>query len=292
VTGREFSEVDIDLLADYVGGALDGTPEEATVARRVADDPEWAEAYAALSAATSSIQADLAAWGATPEPMPTEVADRITTALEQQPSRPALSVVHDVNGPRRSVSRPRRRWPAWATPAAVAAGLVAFAGLGIGLSNSSSNDDAGSSSADAPAVARDNAAGGSAQEAAPQEVVVSGRDYRAATLGTAQPPLADAQALNSPMTTFEGDRAQMAASAQLRRLTTPAALSECLEAIARDHNRGATTVQVVDLASFDGSPAVVVFFTDGSGARWVWASGPNCGQAAWGADTRGKAQIG
>ena len=31
MTGAEFSEVDIDLLADYVGGALDGTPDEAVV---------------------------------------------------------------------------------------------------------------------------------------------------------------------------------------------------------------------------------------------------------------------
>ena len=28
MTGAEFSGVDIDLLADYIGGALEGTPDE------------------------------------------------------------------------------------------------------------------------------------------------------------------------------------------------------------------------------------------------------------------------
>ncbi|BCB85941.1 hypothetical protein Psuf_032540 [Phytohabitans suffuscus] len=63
MTGQEFSEVDFDLLADYVGGALDGTPEETVVARRVAEEPAWAEAHAALVEATGSVRASLAAWG-------------------------------------------------------------------------------------------------------------------------------------------------------------------------------------------------------------------------------------
>ncbi|GAA4678072.1 hypothetical protein [Phytohabitans rumicis] len=296
MTGREFSQVDIDLLADYVGGVLDGTPDEAVVARRVADDPTWAEAYATLSASASTIQADLAAWGATPEPMPADVADRIATALEQEPTRPALSVVPDADGPRRSVSRLRRRWPAWATPVAVAASLAAFAGLGIGLADSSSTDDAGSgTAAEAPAAARDNAAGG-AELATPQALVASGKDYRAGTLAAAQPPPDGDRAMSAQSATTEEDSGssglKSTAAAALQRLTAQTALSACLDAIAREHNNGAATVQVVDFATFDGSPAVIVFFTDGTGARWVWASGPNCGQAAWGADTRGNAKIG
>ena len=39
MTAGEFREVDLDLLADYVGGALDGTPDEARVAQLVADGP-------------------------------------------------------------------------------------------------------------------------------------------------------------------------------------------------------------------------------------------------------------
>ncbi|WP_373688915.1 hypothetical protein [Verrucosispora sioxanthis] len=41
MSAGEFSEVDHDLLADYLGGALDGTPEHAEIARRVAQDPAW-----------------------------------------------------------------------------------------------------------------------------------------------------------------------------------------------------------------------------------------------------------
>ncbi|BCB80600.1 hypothetical protein Pflav_070100 [Phytohabitans flavus] len=112
MTGQEFSEVDFDLLADYVGGALDGTPEEAVVARRIAEEPTWAQAHAALVEATGSVEASLVAWGESAEPMPAEVADRIATALEQQPQRPALSAVPDESaGPRRTARRARRRLP-------------------------------------------------------------------------------------------------------------------------------------------------------------------------------------
>jgi hypothetical protein len=123
VTGQEFSEVDLDLLADYVGGALDGTPEE----------PVWAEAHAALSEATGSVRASLTSWGASVEPMPTEVADQIATALSgEEPHRLALTVIpDDGDGPTRTAHRARRRLPAWAAPAAIAAGVAALAGLGL-----------------------------------------------------------------------------------------------------------------------------------------------------------------
>ncbi|MER7169324.1 hypothetical protein ABT336_25110, partial [Micromonospora sp. NPDC000207] len=79
-TGR-FEEVDLDLLADYLGGVLDGTPEEAVVARLVAEDAAWAQAEARLAPALSAVGADLAAWGADAPEMPSDVADRITAAL-------------------------------------------------------------------------------------------------------------------------------------------------------------------------------------------------------------------
>ena len=49
MTGAEFGGVDIDLLADYIGGALTGTPEESAVAARIAGDPDWQAAYASLT---------------------------------------------------------------------------------------------------------------------------------------------------------------------------------------------------------------------------------------------------
>ena len=79
MTGAEFSEVDIDLLADYVGGALDGTPDEAAVAARIADDPAWRAAYQELTGSMASVTAGLRALAA--EPMPTDIAVRLTAAL-------------------------------------------------------------------------------------------------------------------------------------------------------------------------------------------------------------------
>lgn len=81
MTAREFREVDHDLLADYVGGALDGTPEEATVARLVGSDPAWADAYATLAPAVARVSADLTGWGEPAPEMPLAVLDRLTAAL-------------------------------------------------------------------------------------------------------------------------------------------------------------------------------------------------------------------
>ncbi|MGN9908032.1 hypothetical protein ACTMTJ_10835 [Phytohabitans sp. LJ34] len=292
MTGQEFSEVDIDLLADYVGGALDGTPEEAVVARRVAEEPAWAEAHSALSEATEGVRASLASWGASAEPMPAEVADRITAALAQEPHRPALSLVpDDPDGPPRTASRSRRRLPGWAAPAAIAAGVVAIAGLGLSQADHLGSGDEGSAAgtvADAPAGTDSNA------EAVPNAVrgvmpvTVSGRNY--GDLASAAPP---AMPASGPVTAQdEAERQLFGTLTTLDRLRDPAARAACIEAIATVHPLGVSSVDVVDLASFRGSPAAIVFFTDSSGARWVWASGPECGLAARGADTRGSAKIG
>ena len=81
MTAGEFREVDHDLLADHVGGALKGTPEGARVERLIAENPAWHRAHADLTRAMESVSADLAQWGAVPEPMPAEVADRLTAAV-------------------------------------------------------------------------------------------------------------------------------------------------------------------------------------------------------------------
>ncbi|MFI7574450.1 hypothetical protein [Micromonospora sp. NPDC049497] len=81
MTTGEFREVDHDLLADYVGGALDGTPDEATVARLVDEVPAWAEAYALLAPAVADVRADLAAWGVAAVAMPPDVTDRLSAVL-------------------------------------------------------------------------------------------------------------------------------------------------------------------------------------------------------------------
>ncbi|MGC1214189.1 MAG: hypothetical protein WA890_23385, partial [Micromonospora sp.] len=92
MTPGEFSTVDHDLLADYVGGALDGTPEHATVARLVEEDAAWRRAYAALAPALDLVRADLAEWGSVAAPeMPAAVADRIAAALSGAGPAPTLA---------------------------------------------------------------------------------------------------------------------------------------------------------------------------------------------------------
>jgi hypothetical protein len=81
VTAGEFREVDLDLLADYVGGALDGTPEELVVARLVAEEPDWSRAYTELLGGVDRVRDELASWAAVEPTMPDEVLAHLTAVL-------------------------------------------------------------------------------------------------------------------------------------------------------------------------------------------------------------------
>ncbi|MFR9774501.1 hypothetical protein ACL02O_00380 [Micromonospora sp. MS34] len=329
MTAREFSGVDHDLLADYVGGALDGTPEQDTVARLVEADPAWGEAYAELVRALDLVRADLADWAAGPAPeLPPAVADRITAALagagpapaedapldlpgvegEARPagatpvvvpaqptggSRRAAGTTRPADGPGRRTGPGRRgrRWARIAAPVAVAAasitavglGLSNLAGTGVGGSGSSARDEA------APAAGRN----GPYRTAVP--TASSGTDYTPDRLSggpvTAfgSPSVAKADPHGPGLAPKGGQRS---APTGLQRLTRPAALDACLTAIDAEHGSGPITVQLVDYASFQGSPALVVTFVDPAGARWAWASGPDCGVPGSGADTRFRTRVG
>lgn len=81
MTGAEFSEVDFDLLADYVGGALDGTPDEAVVTALIEGHPTWRAAYHRLTGGVAAVTAGLRSWGTEPEPMPADVMARLDAAF-------------------------------------------------------------------------------------------------------------------------------------------------------------------------------------------------------------------
>ncbi|MBO4204503.1 hypothetical protein [Micromonospora echinofusca] len=150
MTAGPFGEVDFDLLADYVGGALDGTPQEAAVARLVRDDPAWAAAYDLLAPAVGGVHADLAGLGAQAEPMPAEVVDRLTAVLatagpptseRRSPGtgapRPSRVPAQATGGPARPAQatpagRPRRRWSRLVGPVAVVTAVLGLGGLGLG----------------------------------------------------------------------------------------------------------------------------------------------------------------
>ena len=151
--------VDHDLLAGYVGGALDGSPDGADVAELVATDPEWADAHDRLVVALEAVGADLAAYAAVDEPMPDDVAARLEAALADAP--PALTV---VSGGRPGAGRRKRKIPGWLAPVAVAASVVAFAGFWLNSAGGGfSADDSGGS--DSAATSSDAGGSGNAEQA-------------------------------------------------------------------------------------------------------------------------------
>ncbi|MEV4621728.1 hypothetical protein AB0J74_23845 [Asanoa sp. NPDC049573] len=321
------SEPDFDLLADYVGGALAGTPDEARVAALIATDPDWAAEHASLVAALAATADDLAVFaGESAEPMPDEVVSRLLAALPPaqvaapqapEPHAPAPHAAPHPPAPRApaprvaagsrrrprsarpagpSRARRRSRWLTWAAPVLVLVAVAALGGLWIngsvdGLTSTTANDS-GADAAAAPAPAA------GAGVAIPRSA--SGRDYTGQTVAggffggsarslltgpTPGPMAAQDNSTESAPTAKSGvhDRT-------LSRLDAPAALQVCVDAIAAANGSGPITVETADYATFDGRPAVVVFFTDGAGVRWGWAVGPDCGLA--GTDELFHARVG
>ncbi|MEO3746283.1 hypothetical protein [Plantactinospora sp. B5E13] len=406
MTGGQFREVDLDLLADYVGGALDGTPDEAEVARLVTQAPDWAAAYAALTGGLDAVRLDLASLASPPEPMPAVVVDHIEAALDRaaldhpaaqtidagwaddaaqpgdavtqpgdaedagadagtvgaddgtaagtagdaesdEPSPSTLAAdrkrddtsvpgragrrlsgvpVQTRTGPSPATRGPgrRRRWVRRAAgPVVLAAVVVGFAGFAISRLGTVSGSDE-QATGTAYSTTRDNA------EAAPllgsgspptmpgpgaERVLATGSNYTSNTLAgnvedLARDPFSRA-ATKAPATsrgtqqdTTDGStggpveqesRATVAAPVPvpgLERLADPSVLARCLDAVAATHARGPVTVDLVDYALFEGRAALVVVFTDQSGARWAWATGPECGTSPTEADVTYQTRVG
>lgn len=316
-------EVDVDLLADYLGGALDGTPDAGTVARLIAEDDGWARAYTDLTLAIDAARADLDVLARTPDPMPADVAARIDAMLARRDLTAAdttadasKSPARDaVSGPARPGEAPqlpaapkwetepgarvRRRWTRWAGSLAAAAGVVAFCGLGAVVLHPSVTDDGGM----ATSRERDAnlAAPGASASTPPQpRLVASGVDYDRQTLAARADGLtrrAPAEAKGADTATIPDPALDAHIPPALRRLREPSALDDCLSAIGSAAVKTTrptppTSVEVVDYARFEGSPAVVVVLTDAAGARWMWAAGPDCGSPSSGADTIFNTRVG
>ncbi|GAA3349827.1 hypothetical protein GCM10020358_73440 [Amorphoplanes nipponensis] len=328
MSGAEFSGVDIDLLADYVGGALDGTPDEATVAALIADDPAWRDAHDLLSGGVTAVTGHLRALGEAAEPMPADVIARLDAALltaadhgahPVEAAAPGSSVPDDVPGgvtagpgamepgsdgaapdrhlvavPSGSSGRRARRLR-WTAPIGIAAGVLAFAGFGLQqqFAGGSSEDTASSagSAAEPPAAAQELALPNGAAQ-----ILQSGTDYRRETLAapgnsTMLAP-APAQDPESPSRKLGGGAAAVEPDPALDRLREQAALRACIEAIAAQYGAGDITAQTIDLARYDGAPAVIVRFVAAGDATWVWASGPACGTPGVGADKLAAVRVG
>ncbi|GIF11511.1 hypothetical protein [Actinoplanes teichomyceticus] len=282
MTGAEFHGVDIDLLADYAGGALDGTPEAERVAALIAADPAWQEAYSVLAPQMAAVGALLGELPA--ETMPEDVAARLDAAFAAagapDPARPATDAVpgtvQDLAGRRRT--RGNHRWLRFTAPIGIAAGAVALLGYTLARPQTAS-EDSGSAPEAVPAM------GGVMVAATPATTLNTGTDYSLGTLGQSRKGGPEA-----PLSAPDDISSAREPESALARLRLPDALLDCLTAIARQNGGGAISAESVDYARFDGQPALVVQFTAANG-QWIWASGTDCGLPGGGADTLGSVPV-
>ncbi|GAA2844575.1 hypothetical protein Acy02nite_45630 [Actinoplanes cyaneus] len=327
MTGAEFHGVDIDLLADYVGGALDGTPEADRVAALIAGDPAWREAFEVLAPEMATVGALLGDLPA--EPMPDDVVARlgaalsafpaggaVTDAVPREPAEPAHSGVDAVPG--RSAEpvhsgvdamSGRSAEPAPGNADAVSRTVVDLderrrkrgnrgwgrlvAPIGIAAAVAGLAGYGLFASTDAAQEDKASTAAAGAPEpmlaASMPAPTTSGLDY---TLGTLGQSVMNADAAGTPKSLPElsGPELSGPESTGLERLTAPGALGDCLAEIARENAGGRMTVTSIDYARFEGEPALVVRFAASNG-EWAWASGADCGLPGGGADTLGSVPV-
>jgi hypothetical protein len=279
------NQPDLDLLADYVGGALDGTPDENRVGERIRSDAEWAQAYTELIAAFGSVSSDLHALGAESVPMPPDVWARLETALSSpqtpvaaQSPAPVFTAPRDNRPPSRAVARRRR----WAAPVLAAVAVLFALSLGLilthpfmGYQNDMPSGDSGGAAA--PATA-----------GAPVLQRASGRDYTDETLvlatdfgavpgaiaDTATPPSSQEDSAKASTKSLQSFASPVPPA--LTALTAPDALARCLAAVS-----AVIPGQVVgvDFAAYRGTPAAIIVVRTPDDARWVGAAGANCGES-------------
>jgi hypothetical protein len=272
VTGPEFSEVDLDQLADYAAGVLDPAGARA-VADLIATRPARTRAHAHLVAAERALDEQLNAYARVDlGPMPGDVIGRLDRALagerlldpahaEQSPPRHLAIVRTDIEQSppiaRRSLAR--RSLNIAAAAAATVAALIG----GLYVVNGSLPKSGGASSADAPAYSRDtNGTGGSAPgprttgtkslqsaEAALYQVFETGTDYQPDTLY-----LIASASSGLTQTPQQG-------SSDDGRLP-PTAVGTCVSSVLAAHPG---TALAVDQARYQGQPAIVVLIAIGPG---------------------------
>ncbi|MBG0560587.1 hypothetical protein [Actinoplanes aureus] len=284
MTGAEFEGVDLDLLADYVGGALLGTPDEERVASLIADDPAWHAAFDELAPAMAAVGTTLL--DLPPEPMPEGLAARLDAMFRPVPAgapgesaEPVPAKVLDLAEHR------RRRWASWAKPVAVAAGVLAFAGFGLTRFSSQSADDAQSTAAGSSVA---DAEGAPMVDTSLAQILHTDTDYGRASLG--MPGAAEAgspHVFTDPAAPGEENAAGKSA---LSPLFASNVLLDCLDMIARENAGGPLSVALVDYARFEGAPALIVQFTAANGG-WTWAVGPDCGTRGAGAAALHKVPV-
>ena len=292
--------VDLDLLADYIEGAL--TPDEAARIEDLVDnDPAWAEMLAALTAALPSVDARLSAYAVETPPMPSEVAERITASLHALAADAAAPERHTTDRPatnRPATNRPAADRPAadrpgasarrhrrrllsnrWLQAAAILiifiGGLTVVAKLG---SNSTAKSATSGNGGEKSAIAGVAPSLPDMSTRPGLSVSASGKDYNASTLTGPVPGPAFTAHLSGPTGGDVEPAAPASVPAALSRLLDPSALNDCLTAVEATNSGIASAV---DFASYQGQPALIV--TIGA-PEIVVAAGPACGLPGRGAD--------
>ncbi|WP_433212455.1 hypothetical protein ACQP00_52530 [Dactylosporangium sp. CS-047395] len=298
-----FSDADLDRLADFVGGALDGTPEADDVRHLVTTEESWAEAYATLVTADAAMRDELHALGAEAHPVPDEVVHRLNAVLAAAVTAPpAGAPVVDLDRAREARKRRRLRWTAGlaAAAAVLVCGGVGVQVLRMGGSDSYDQPASAPGIAGGPggrperntATAAGDAAGGASADTT--AITSSGRDYDPATIGDLSANAPKAQRPNNNLNgeggasanSNVGPPAPSSVPGPLARLAQPAARAACLAAITTEYGG---QVALVDYAAFQGQAALVVV-VDGArtavGKRLVVVVGPDCGIGGAIADER------
>jgi hypothetical protein len=282
------TETDLDLLADYSEGLLDG-PDATRVADLIASDEEWALTYQLLTGASTGVGQALDSYAQETPELPAEVSQRIDDALQSEREQASAPVSLDAARRRRESRRSWLGLSAAAAAAVIVAVVFGLGALGLNLGGGSS------SSSTSEGVRPDSAEGGASAALGAVIVTSSGTNYTQDNLGK-QPIKPNA------ITTFGGSKAansqsspdrsaapgpmsasggritpDLALTSPLQRLTYPANLSACLTAIETVHGG---TVTTVDYARYEGGPALVATLVS-PGLRV--AVGPDCGLPSSGA---------
>ena len=181
----------------------------------------------------------------------------------------------------------------WAVPIAAAAGVLAFAGVGIdylagqtgGSADQATSAAGGSAEQAAPMMGSDSAGAPPALRA--DQILETGTNYTAASLATAparrRPRRRTARPCRWRTRRRVSGRPSWATPPSPTGCAPADALQACVEAIAQANAGGPISVEAVDYARYAGRPALVVRFT-AAGLTWVYAAGPNCGAPDRGAE--------
>ncbi len=269
------AQVDHDLLADYVGGALDGTPDADRVAQLIASSPQWRAASDELTSALRAVSDDLEALRGTPEIMPPEIVARFdellgSPAMTPQVAKPAADplAARRPTRPTRSPMRVRRL----AVPVAM---LAVVFGFMVVANFFSQNTNLSEKPAGAPA--RDTSTAELSDGLAlPVPTRSSGTHHNRSSLGlpmTAASPPSAATAKSTDTPPSNGYGVTGGIPPELVRLTDSEALRKCLEAVALVLPG---TVDLIDYAYFENQPALVMSITSVDG-KWTFVAGPGCG---------------